>query len=262
MKLSTLRPLYEDQGSDLHSKFTEYYDIDPDKAFGYLYDFIESNCGPYLSDRGGMMSAVVGLALYRGMKGKKSIEILAPRTDRAPRDTPLPIHKAFIEAIKESGGIANRDNSFFTTEVHSQAAGFGEAFIALPIGRYHSTYLRGVGDLTLRYPNWFRDADFPDHVRDEANVSLFTFLEFLERPESIKHHPYAKPKALDKLEQEMNELLMNHVRDLIVVDDLSDDLDDEEVLIAADNVLFISSEFTLGMHEEFLNYIKKREGSK
>jgi len=62
------------------------------------------------------------------------------RKDRRPKDSRMSYHRAYNAVIEAAGGIANRTNSAFTVRDYGVAYGYGEPYVFIALGPFHSTY--------------------------------------------------------------------------------------------------------------------------
>jgi hypothetical protein len=109
-----------------------------------LEAFIEKNCVPFLKQNPNYEN----LPLYRGINVDKDIMISpGSMVDRKPKDTPVPIHKAFVTAFKQAGIHANRSNSIFCTGDSFQASQYGVIYEVYPIGNFIFSWSPKVFDL-------------------------------------------------------------------------------------------------------------------
>lgn len=116
--------------------------------------YIKKNAKPWLaaSNNGRMI-------FYRGTKAQAPnvsfAYVRAIRPDRRPMDTSSERHSMFDAAIKAAGGIANRSNSAFATANEELATEYGNAYVFIPLGKFHYTF-------SPLWDDWTQDTDISD----------------------------------------------------------------------------------------------------
>lgn len=101
------------------------------KTLSEINSFIESNCQPYLRERGFYNP------LYRGMRGiTDETFIRKPREDRKPKDMALAVSQALDIVLKEKIGWKPRSEGIFTTTNKSEASVYGNPYVIFPIGSF------------------------------------------------------------------------------------------------------------------------------
>jgi hypothetical protein len=109
-----------------------------------LNEFIQKNCQTYLSANPDFKNN----PLYHGSKYlTDAYTIVNVNHERLPRDTPLPVHKAFIKGFDQAGIKANRGNSMFVTGDFDVTISYGKAYQAFPIGNFDFAWSSKVFDL-------------------------------------------------------------------------------------------------------------------
>lgn len=106
---------------------------------------IKKECSQYL----GMINPQKH-QLFRGLKLRNyfdAMEIPGTRENRKALDTPKDINNIVIKAIKESGLVANRNNSWFATGSSEQADFYGKVYVAFPTDGFHYTWSPNIDDL-------------------------------------------------------------------------------------------------------------------
>lgn len=126
----------------------DFTDFRTDEGLKAIWNYIRTNCSDYISENPGHLKR----PLYRGLSGNiNPVSILSVNQNRLPKDTPLAIHKLFLDAFKTAGIKANRDNSIFCTGSYSQAMDYStfSPHIIYPIGPFEFAYSNDITDLYM-----------------------------------------------------------------------------------------------------------------
>lgn len=251
---------------DLFSEFNQSFDPygGNTQLLKQLIAYIEDHCGPFLSQMGGLKNVLYN-PLYRGMRsGEEYILVKSPRNDRDPKDSDPLLHEMTIKAIDEAGGIANRDDSFFGVHDHSIAERYGTPFLMFPMGRFHSTYLKGITDLTEDHHVMLSRElrELRTHYGITTIGELHEYIDHLEYEieayddEEGDEGNLAENEAmleemkgmLEKIEQSY----AKEIKERIVIDDISELGQKQEVMIRAPKVLFVHEIVGQELFEEFV----------
>lgn len=122
--------------------------MDTPETIDEVWAFIKNNCAQYIYENPSHLIA----PMYRGFTNSAPpITVKLINQNRLPKDTPKQIHKIFVEAFKEAGIKANRDNSIFVTGDHSQASDYAASnvHVVYPIGDFDFSYSKDVKDLYM-----------------------------------------------------------------------------------------------------------------
>jgi hypothetical protein len=237
--------------------FDSLYRDNERAALRRLTDYIADVCRPYLNDVGGLREALSN-PLYRGMRGGSNVIVKSPRPAREPKDTDLFIHEMIVKAIDEAGGVANRDDSFFATRNKDVALEYGIPYYIFPVGRYNSTYLKGIPDFTQDKHFMLRktlDAlkmvGIPTiedliELRDELEYRREDDFESEDDLGDVENQLEKVDRYLEKAEEELKE----EVAKRIVIDDISNLGPSQEVLLKAKTFIFVKPE--IGEEMEYL----------
>jgi hypothetical protein len=211
-----------------------YRDVMPDD------DFIRENAKPYLNAVGGLKNALFDKALFRGIHGGRmsSMFIEAPRINRSPKDTLPILHNMAIESIRKAGGVANRDNSFFAVRSWEVANQYGDVYVMIPLGDYHTTYLEGVDDFTDDVYSMVADI-WEEFKIDFDFYSLIHFMSTYDKMKNSSDVNSPKFKKMQKAYDNIQSKLYSEIKDRIEVDTLDGLGKEQEVMVRADYVVFI-----------------------
>lgn len=211
-----------------------YRDVIPDD------DFLRENAKPYLNAVGGLRNALFEKALLRGIHGGRmsSMFIEAPRSNRSPKDTIRIMHNMAVEAIRKAGGVANRDNSFFGVRNWQVANQYGDVYVMIPLGNYHTTYLKGVDDFT---------DDVYEMVADiweefKKDLDFYSLIHFMSTYDKMKNTSAANSSTFERMQKAYDDIqskLDSEIKDRIVVDNIDRLSEEQEVMVRADYVAFI-----------------------
>jgi hypothetical protein len=92
--------------------------------------------------------------LYRGTnKFIKDYEIITPRKNRKPLDTPIAIHRELDKLFKKKFGWKARSEGVFVTGKRSSASEYGQPYIVLPIGKFKYVWSPYIYDLHSKLVN-------------------------------------------------------------------------------------------------------------
>lgn len=139
-------------------KIFELGEITNDSNIEDIISFIELNCKPYLDENPEWLEK----PLFRGVNGyTEKVSVHSYPINREPRDTNKLIHKILINAFKQAGFKANRDNSIFcsfnkeTADTYSKA--HNSNFVVFPIGNFDYCFSRSINDLYVKSRFWLED---------------------------------------------------------------------------------------------------------
>ena len=89
------------------------------------------------------------LPLYRRMKRNiKKYEIITPRKNRKPRDTPIEIHKELDKLFKNEFGWKVRSEGVFCSGSITSSI-YGNLYYMFPIGKFEYVWSPDIKDLTV-----------------------------------------------------------------------------------------------------------------
>jgi hypothetical protein len=221
MKLSDVK-LFENESelyslNELNGLFLET--VNSEK----FYRSISHYCKPWLDDLGVSLYDYVetkDLHYYRGTKDSFELAKVKPvRKDRKPLDTPAVFNKAIDDSIRKHGGVANRSNSAFITKSKDFARRYGNPYLILPVGEFHTTVLQGVEDL-------YRELN--KVVHEITNDKHFNMQDVLDR---------GTPEAVEEVMEAIDLIIETHIRtdiNLRVYDSKN------EVMLSASNLIYLN----------------------
>lgn len=237
--------------------FDSLYRDNENAALRRLMDYISDVCRPYLNDVGGLRDALEN-PLYRGMRGGSNVIMKSPRSAREPKDTDPFIHEMIVKALDDAGAIANRDDSFFATRNKDVAIEYGIPYYIFPVGRYHSTYLKGIPDFTQDKHFMLRKT--LDALKMVGVPTIEDLIELRDELEYRRGDDFESEDDLGDVENQLEKIdrymqkaekeLKEEVANRIVIDDISGLGPSQEVLLKAKTFIFVKPE--IGEEMEYL----------
>ena len=133
--------------------------------FKEISNMLVRECGPYLTEVGGVKNALFNTPLYRGVKGldlslKEPYETVTVNLNRSPKDIPLVLHKEIDAWFQKETGYKFRSTSLFTTGKMQTASEYGAVFVVIPKGDYHYCW-------SARYLDLWAEIEYYSHNNDE-----------------------------------------------------------------------------------------------
>jgi len=136
-------------------------------------DKIKHDCAYYFHEVG------YEKPLYRGVKKIiKEYDIIIPRKNRLPLDTPKEIHNELDKLFKKKFGWKVRSEGVFCSGWKMEVTNYGEPYIIIPIGKFKYVWSPEIRDLTV-------DLEYLDvlvHLNNKTNIimSKSEYLPILE----------------------------------------------------------------------------------
>jgi len=119
-------------------------DINTD-MFLDLTRLIFTKCKPYLNN---MKKRPEITRLFSGMDSYKNVDTIQIKKNRAPKDTPLALHRDFDDLFyKKFGWKARSEAAFCTTNSMYISSTFGKSYVFFPIGNFKVLYHKHISDL-------------------------------------------------------------------------------------------------------------------
>ena len=116
-----------------------------------MVDKILNDCSYYFKING---RPVESPPLYRGsQKFITDYEIITPRKNRKPLDTPIEIHRALDKLFYNKFKWNVRSEGIFTTGSRGSASEYGQPYIVLPIGKFKYVWSPYIRDLHSKLVN-------------------------------------------------------------------------------------------------------------
>lgn len=159
------------------------------KDFDELTGFIDKNCQSFLKQ---IDYDFKKYQLYRGITYPPQFAATyQTNMNRTPANTPLQLHKIYIEAFRNAGFVANRNNSVFCSGSRSQAASYGSVANLIPIGDFEITWspeikdLYGLKNINNFFDNGILEFDptkFPiQKLQKASDYNILEFLRYFEK---------------------------------------------------------------------------------
>jgi hypothetical protein len=187
-----------------------------------FYKSISHYCKPWLDALGVSLYEYVetkDLHYYRGIKDSFELAKVKPiRQDRKPLDTPDMFNKMIEDSIRRHGGVANRGNSAFITKNREFARRYGNPYLILPVGEFHTTLLDGVVDLYKEINKLVR----------EVNDNYFGMQDLLDR---------GKPEDFEEMREAIDLIIETHIRTDI---NLKAHNQKDEVMLSASSLIYLN----------------------
>jgi hypothetical protein len=112
----------------------------------HIVETIKQHCGPYIE----ILKQNNGDCLFRGSNSGKAypghINLIKPRLDRTPLDTPRLIHKFLNQEFQTKFHFPLR-NGIFATGNQPRAAGYGSVSVVFPVGELNFIWSPNIEDL-------------------------------------------------------------------------------------------------------------------
>ena len=110
-----------------------------------IVELIRRDCKPYFDASPG------NRMMYRGMRGKSKTKSFkgTVRADRAPRNTPEPLHKVMDDWFMDKFGFRARSNAMFATGHATVAGAYGSLYAVFPIGDFKFVWSPVIDDLSI-----------------------------------------------------------------------------------------------------------------
>jgi len=119
--------------------------VDQNDLADQLVKYLAKNASPWMN-----ATNWGTLTFYRGVQSHQDrlYYRYKIRQNRRPRDSSEDYHQAYNAVIEVAGGVANRSNSAFITTNEQMAQNYGDVYVFMALGPFHSTYHRLWADWT------------------------------------------------------------------------------------------------------------------
>jgi hypothetical protein len=100
--------------------------------------------------------------------GRTEFDLIIPRKDRKPSDTPLWVHKLLDQAFNKKFGVKARSSGVFCRKVVIQEFTFpisGEAYAIFPVGDYKYLWAPDINDLYLEWTKNIEDVENKENIK-------------------------------------------------------------------------------------------------
>jgi hypothetical protein len=225
-----------------------------------IFDDIEKKCKEYLN-----MLKIDGKILWRGMYIDKDIDIIIPRKDRKPKDSPEIIQNILDDLFEEKFGIRPRSQGTFAYQTQSKYNQYGTEYMIFPVDGFKYVWSYDVVDfyVLLRDIIGYSGIDFLKTYKNYDNNILKNYYnknqtKIYNVDDIFNVDDWLRIMSMENIKEKLKKIVEEY-QDTDLDYLLKKGTDDKEVCIVCDEYFAISEEYKYLVFDKIKEYITTKK---